>query len=162
MLTVQSLAPKLKNMEIKNESLVYQIERVINKFIFLEKKRKFSFKGIDLYPSEIHLMFLVKEKQATNATKMAEKLGVTKGAVSQALSRLEKKKILIKTKDPYAKNELTVSFTPLGEQAVEEFWEMKNTLHKQYDYYLATLPDNECDIIQRFLTYLEELLSSLQ
>ncbi len=148
-------------MAIKNEDLVQQIERVINKFIFLEKKRRFPYGDIDLYPSEIHLMFCVKEKQATNATKMAERLGVTKGAVSQVITRLVKKGILVKSRDPYAKNELTVSFTPLGEKAVEEFWQMKNEIHQQYDHYLATLNSQELDTLTRFLTYLEEMLSSL-
>jgi DNA-binding MarR family transcriptional regulator len=59
----------------------------------------------------IHLI-LVMSEQPTNATQMAQALHVTKGAVSQTISRLKKKGIIKKDKDPYLKNELTLMFTP--------------------------------------------------
>jgi DNA-binding MarR family transcriptional regulator len=46
-------------------------------------------------------------------------LQLTKGAVSQTISRLCKKGVLQKTKDPFQKNELTLCLTPLGQKALE-------------------------------------------
>ncbi|MGD9182483.1 MAG: MarR family transcriptional regulator, partial [Desulfobacterales bacterium] len=88
-----------------------QIMRVINKIIFSEKKKVMKFKGISLYPSEIHLLLVIKNDIDSNATKIAKQLSLTKGAISQTLSRLEKKGIIFKTKDPYNKNELNLSLT---------------------------------------------------
>ena len=56
-------------------------------------------------------MIAISESRATNATKIADELGVTKGAVSQTLTRLEKKGVLVKTKDASNKNELSLQFT---------------------------------------------------
>ena len=78
-------------MNTMNEMIKGQLQRVINKILFMKKKSLFLFQGVELYPSEVHLMLLIKGERATNATKMAAQLGVTKGAVSQTLSRLEKK-----------------------------------------------------------------------
>ena len=87
-------------MKTSTDKIKKQIIQVINKTIFKEKKKIFKFKGVSLYPSEVHLMLMIKNDIDTNATKIAKQLGVTKGAVSQTLSRLEKKDILLKTKDP--------------------------------------------------------------
>jgi DNA-binding MarR family transcriptional regulator len=148
-------------MDIHNDALVVQLMRIINKVIFLEKKSSFRHGDLKLYPSEIHLMLVIDEGQATNATEMAKRLAVTKGAVSQTLSRLEKKGVLHKTKDPYNKNELTASFTPLGQEAVEGYRELQASFHKLYAQYFSTLSESEREIIGRFLSQLEVITASL-
>ena len=100
---------KTDNQQIKQTTL-----RVINTLIFKEKKKVFRFNDVSLYPSEVHLMIAIKHGVNKNATEIAKLLGLTKGAISQTLSRLEKKGIIIKTKDPYKKNELTLSLTEFG------------------------------------------------
>jgi DNA-binding MarR family transcriptional regulator len=97
--------------------LTSQVQLIINQLLFLEKRKNLTFEGISLYPSEIHLMLETKGDQAVNATKIADKLGITKGAVSQTLARLEKKGIIEKIKDPYNKNELSIILTPMGKRA---------------------------------------------
>lgn len=148
-------------VDLKKHDFVKQLNKVINNFLFLERKRIFSFQGIDLYPSEIHLLLVIDEKQNTNATRMAERLGITKGAISQVLTRLQKKGVITKTKDPYSKNEITVSFTDVGAKAIKEFKKVKYQSDKQYNAYLATLNEHELEVLKRFLTYLEGITSKL-
>ncbi len=130
-------------MNRKNEAIVSQIMQVINKIIFMEKKNVIEYQGVRLYPSEIHLMLVIDEKHATNATKMARQLGVTKGAVSQTLSRLERKGILTKTKDPYNKNELTLAFTKLGTKVFAYYKTQLTAFLEKHDQYLSTLAGPE-------------------
>ena len=139
-----------------NAQMIRQIQRVINRIIFMEKQQRFEFEGIKLYPSEIHLLLIIDEKYATNATKMAEQLGVTKGAVSQTLSRLEKKGVLIKTKDPQKKNELTLAFTPMGAKAFEHYKAGTARFFEMHDAYLSTLSAGDREVIQQFLKQMEE------
>jgi DNA-binding MarR family transcriptional regulator len=70
-------------MTTTNEEIKEQIIQVINKTIFKEKKKIFKFKEVSLYPSEVHLMLVIKNKIDTNATEIAKQLGLTKGAISQ-------------------------------------------------------------------------------
>jgi len=100
-----------------------QLRRVVNQLLFLKKKRMFSFEGVDFFPSEVHLMLVVRDRVATNATRIAGELGVTKGAVSQSLSRLEGKGVLTKSRDPENKNELTLTFTPFGQRTLAHYRE---------------------------------------
>ncbi len=106
-------------------------------------------------------MGVVAGDKRINATAMAKELGVTKGAVSQTLSRLEKKGILYKTKDPHNKNELSAHFTELGKSAIENHHEMRASLNSEYEKYIATLPGREKEVIRRFLTHVEKFVDRL-
>ena len=144
----------------KNE-VASQLLRLINQGIFLEKKRKFTFEGIQLHPSEIHLMLETKGEQAVNATKVAERLGITKGAVSQTLVRLENKGIIEKTKDPYSRNELSIALTPLGKKAYEQqqamFYEFALGIENIFDQYSI----KEQEVIKDFLFKISNIIMTI-
>ena len=148
-------------MKRNNEMVLNDLQRFINKVLFLKKKSLFQFRGVKFYPSEIHLLLIIREKSATNATKMADELGVTKGAVSQTLTRLEKKGVLKKTKDPYKKNELTLSFTSFGTAAYKHYSSHAARILKKHNYYLKRFTDKEKKTIQRFLTEAEKILDEI-
>ena len=134
-----------------------QLQRVVNKILFLKRKSLFRFRGVEFFPSEVHLMLVIKEKIATNATRMAEELGVTKGAVSQGLTRLEKKGVLIKTKDPSNKNELTLTFTPFGTEVFRHYSQRAADLFDGPKGFLEQLTDVEKQAIQHFLVEVEKV-----
>ena len=133
-----------------------RLQRVINKILFLGKKRVFRFEGVDLFPSEVHLMMVIREGTSTNVTRMAEELAVTKGAVSQSLTRLEKKGVLVKTRDPSRKNELTLSFTPFGTRTLQHYQSHTAGFFEGPRSYLIGLSSGERRAIQGFLEELEE------
>lgn len=148
-------------MTYENRELLEQIFLFINKIIFLEKRNIFQLKGVKLYPSEIHLVLFINNERDSNITRIAEKLGLTKGAVSQTLTRLEKKNIVRKTKDPFNKNELTVSFTPFGKEVIGAYVKTLKDTHEQYDRYLSSLREEERSVIKKFIQHIEAMLDSL-
>jgi DNA-binding MarR family transcriptional regulator len=140
----------------KADQLIKQkIMQVINKAIFNEKKKIFNYEGVSLYPSEIHLMLAIKNGINTNATHIAKRLGITKGAVSQTLSRLEKKGMIQKTKNPYNKNELTISLTGFGKKAYELCLSTEARFMAAHDQYLKALSQSGKDTIIDFLRHME-------
>jgi DNA-binding MarR family transcriptional regulator len=149
-------------MGINNISLAEQILRISNKLIFLEKKSIIEHGDLKLYPSEIHLIDVIAKGQGINASKMAARLGVTKGAVSQTLARLEKKGVLNKTRDPQNKNELTVHFTPLGKKILEEQKKLRTTFYEEYSKYFSNIPEKEEVIIMGFLRKMGDLFDGLK
>jgi DNA-binding MarR family transcriptional regulator len=148
-------------MENIKNTLGDQILRISNKLLFLEKKSILEHGDLKLYPSEIHLITMIDEGQDINASKMAIGLGVTKGAVSQTLARLEKKGILNKTKDPQNKNELTVHFTPLGKDILKKNQRRRASIQKQYSKYFSDISEKERGIIGNFLTKMEKFFDSI-
>ena len=143
------------------ETFADRISRTINKLIFLEKKSIVEIDGVRLFPSEIHLLLVIAEDRLINAITMAKKLGISKGAVSQTLTRLENKGILTKEKDPAYKNEITAHFTPLGEAALQQHYTRQATLLAEYDAYLETLSKADKQVIQKFLLHVEAFIDRL-
>jgi DNA-binding MarR family transcriptional regulator len=144
--------------ELQYPQAVSQILEMVDRILQIEKRKHVAVEGVELYPSEIHLMLHVADEQSTNLTRIAERLGITKGALSQTLGRLERKGMLLKSKDPQAKNELTVSFTPEGQRALKQFRALKSAVEARYDRYLAELDEGEREAIGRFLARMNELL----
>jgi DNA-binding MarR family transcriptional regulator len=124
---------------------------IINQFIFTERKKIFAFEGVSLYPSEIHLLLVINRDQPVNATRIADKLGITKGAVSQTITRLQKKGIIIKENDPHNKNELILSLTSLGRRAFDKYQELQNSVAESLFSIFSTYSPEEQEIIKRFL-----------
>lgn len=137
-----------------------KLQSIVDKLLFLEKRNIFEYQGTRLFPSEIHLMLAVHKegRRARNATRIARQLGITKGAVSQSLSRLIKKGILAKTKDPASKNELTLTFTNAGKQALKQLLKWKDKLSEEHNKLLNSFSEQDKGAILRFLTRLEQAL----
>lgn len=104
-------------------------------------------------------MLLIDEIQANNATEMAQRLGVTKGAISQTISRLVKKGLVEKSKDPFNKNEITLIFTTSGQEALNKYRALRAFLQSHFDDYFSTLSEEERQTIHHFLSRLEATLS---
>lgn len=138
------------------------IRRLLNRMIFLDKRSVFCHGSLRLYPSEIHLMQVIKEGPGVNAGRIAQRLGVSNGAVSQTLARLERKGVINKTKDPSLKNELTVILTGAGKAALHGFEEEQAEAVHSFSAYLTSLSGNELKIIEAFLAHIEEFLKRLR
>jgi DNA-binding MarR family transcriptional regulator len=142
--------------------LALRIRRVINRFIFLEKRSVLRLGELRLHPSEIHLMQVIRERADLNAGEMAQRLGVSNGAVSQTLARLEKKGVIRKAKDSSLKNRVTATFTPTGKEAIQRFENERAASAASFSNYLAGLSEAEREVIESFLAHLEKLLDELE
>ena len=136
---------------IEDKELVNKILENISKLTFLDKRKVFTHEKTKLYPSEIHLLFYIHDGQDKNLTKIAKYLGLTKGAISQTLSRLQKKGVIIKEPDSTRKNELHVTFTMKGKNLMKHVIEVKKTLGLEYLDYIKTLSEDQKELISNFL-----------
>jgi DNA-binding MarR family transcriptional regulator len=133
-------------------------ERVTNRLVFLEKRYAFHHGDLVLHPSEIHLLLAISREPMANATGLAGRLGITKGAVSQILKKLEGKGIVTKHVDPSQKNEVTMTFTKRGQQALDTFAAERHSALKPFNHYLAALTPKERATINAFLEHAEAIL----
>ncbi len=106
-------------------------------------------------------MQVIRERPGLNAGEMAQKLGVSNGAVSQTLARLERKGVIKKYREPALKNRVTAAFTDLGKEAIERFEEKQASSGKSFSTYLAGLSERDRKIIGSFLSQVEEFLNRL-
>jgi DNA-binding MarR family transcriptional regulator len=148
-------------MHPEPRKLAGQIRRVTNRLIFLEKRTVFRHEGLRLHPSEIHLMQVIAEHPDLSAGEIAQKLGVSNGAVSQTLARLERKGVITKAKDPSLKNRVSAAFTASGREAIQRFEEDLASSLESFSNYLAGLSDRERQVIGSFLSNVDEFLKGL-
>jgi len=137
-----------------------RIAQVVNKTIFAGRRRVVSLDGVRLHPSEVHLILVIADG-AVNATRIAERLGVTKGAVSQTLSRLEGKGMIVKERDPHNQNELVLSLTGPGERARELCRAGEQAFTRAHETYLEKLDAHEREVVLDFLLHLEKVMDDL-
>ena len=136
---------------INDEKLVHKILESISKITFLDRRRVVVYEKTKLFPSEIHLLLFIYAGSDKNLTKIAEHIGLTKGAISQTLSRLQKKGIVKKEPDTNKKNELHILFTNKGEKLMKHVIKLKSSLSSEYLNYIKTLSDEKKQAISDFL-----------
>lgn len=142
----------------KEQDIAQSWRNLVNKLVFLEKRYVFKHGGLELHPSELHVMMAICAEPQANATKLASMLGVTKGAASQTLKRLETKRMIVKRRDPTQKNEVTSTFTRLGRAALEQFQSQRSAIHKRFENYLASLSESQAKTVCEFLKEAQAML----
>ena len=140
---------------IENVELVRKIIGCMTRISSLDKKRSLMHGDLVLKSSEIHLLMFLHYIQHTNITEISNMMGITKGAVSQTLSRLEKKDIISKNIDKTRKNELHVEITEKGEKLMQLIQAHLNS--KLMDY-VEGLSEDEKATISDFLDMILSLI----
>ena len=103
--------------------------RIINKFKVLEKIPIDHGTGDLLYASEINTLEIIGKFPGITMTQLAQKRGVTKGAVSQVVAKLVKKQLVTKNQAPDNDKVLPLELTNAGEVAFENH----EKFHEKYD-----------------------------
>ncbi len=143
----------------QDRELVAKILDSIATLVSLDKKRVVTHKGEKLHPSEVQLLMFLYHVQDTNITAIAKEMGLTKGAISQTLSRLQKKGIISKEMFPEKKNELHVRFTESGDELMNQLNKGKKSIEGKYRRYIQTLSKKEKDAISAFLDKMVSIMS---
>jgi DNA-binding MarR family transcriptional regulator len=132
MRTVEDIMPNMR-----------ELGRVLVKYSMIER-RAFDFGvGMDLYPAEIHTISVIDRMGPSGVNDIALESGVTKGAVSQLVTKLVKKGLLEKESDPENGARVIVKLTSLGKKASENHYNFHLEHDQVFINYLRLLDDNE-------------------
>jgi DNA-binding MarR family transcriptional regulator len=96
------------------ENLLDVLDRVITRVDAMHAPSHDFGTGVPLYRAEIHTIRAIGSNPAVNVTKLAEHMGVTKGAVSQTVNKLVRKGLVRKTRAPGNAKEVLLELTDLG------------------------------------------------
>ncbi len=148
----------MKKMATSPFSLVARFSRISKLWQQQESKpRKFGTEG-DLSGSEIHVIEVVGLNEGLSVTNLAKQLGVTKGAVSQKLKRLESKGFVVKEVDPANTSRMTVSLSTKGKVAYYSHLQWHETMDGGFRKYFVNLPEDKIRFLEEFLSLLEQFL----
>jgi DNA-binding MarR family transcriptional regulator len=142
---------------MENEKLIIhgKFQSILSLAKKMEKVQKSFGTGEMMSHSEIHLLEIVGDTKGLSVTDISRHLGITKGAVSQSLKRLDKKGFITKETDPENLSRSIVSLTSKGQTA---YWSHKHwheTMDGGFLKYLDELDDESFEIIVDFLVRVE-------
>ena len=136
--------------------------RVINKIIRNEKAPKHYGVDVLLHPSEIHMVMFIGNNKGNHLSELARIVGVTRGAVSQVVAKLEKKGLVEKEEDPDNHLKTVPVLTSKGQVA---YWNHEQQ-HEKADIelfaFMDRLSDKEVGVIENFLRHLEKMADNHQ
>jgi DNA-binding MarR family transcriptional regulator len=101
---------------MKNElqPLIDLFLRILHMYSVIERKPKDYGTGDLLYFTEIHTISMIGKNRKVNMTRLAEMMGVTKGAISQTVRKLVHKD-LIRKENSTNKKEFSLSLSEKGQ-----------------------------------------------
>lgn len=112
---------------------------------------------VDIYKSEIHIIQLIGYYDNLHVSEIARKFGVTKGAISQALKKLESKELIKKHLDQTNNTRILVRLTAKGKQAYFNHEEYHKKSDEDFYAYINRLTDHELEIILTFMEKASEM-----
>ncbi|WP_081300614.1 MarR family winged helix-turn-helix transcriptional regulator [Clostridium beijerinckii] len=152
----------MMNLNFDNKlKISYTLLRLVTKLSELDKQTSYYGTDKQLFEAEIHMIKAIKESEGIHVIGLAEKLGVTKGAVSQIITKLQKKGMTIKEIDPNNLSRLIIRLTPKGEIAYLHH----EKIHQDFDVLVNNIlndsSDEEKTFLKKFLNSLEEKVDTL-
>lgn len=147
-----------KNTEIFN--IVHQkFARIVGLYEKLERMPRTYGTDELLTSSEIHLIETIGDhNEELSVTDLANFMGVTKGAISQRLKKLENKLLTGKKEDPENSSRSIVELTSKGKAAYFAHKHWHETMDGGFKEYMENLQPEQIQYLEDFLELFETFL----
>lgn len=146
----------------QREKLAADVEkyftRIHNKLSKLEKKSIDFGTGDRLFASELHTIQAIGENRGKTITELSGYFGITKGAVSQIISKLKRKKCVAKARSKANVKEIDISLTAKGWKVFESHKRLHLEMDGELLGFMATLSERQ---IGEFFTILHKIEKNL-
>ncbi len=149
-----------------SEEIIELFIRLANKYKALEKIPVDYGIGADLYHSERHLIDQIGDHPEMNITELARYLGVTKGAISQTVKKLEDKGVVTRYKGAENEKEVFLEFSDIGRKIYKKHKEVnKESIIPLYEELKKYSDDKVYFMVEMFKwmdTFLDDSKTKMQ
>lgn len=136
-----------------------RVYRIINQYNAKTKKpRRYCGGTLTLYGAETHMLERIGSAPGITATRLAEDLAVTKGAVSQTVAKLRDKGLI--QREPAAANAGGLFLTERGRTVFEEHRALHQAMLEQIEAVLREAPEQTRRDLNRLLEIVEQALDT--
>lgn len=126
----------------------------------LDQKTRYYGTDVPIFYSEIHIIMAIAEHPGIHVGGLAEILGVTKGAVSEILKKLEKKDLIIKEIDNLNLSRYSLNLTEKGKKAHKNHMYYHSVLNNMVKAELQNASTPELEFLSTFLSSLSKKVKS--
>lgn len=141
--------------------MTYAFNRIVAKLNRAESKPRDFGTGVIIFHAEIHTIEAIGNHPDINLTTLAQILGVTKGAVSQMIRKLESKSLIELKRQADNEKEIIPVLTELGQEALHSHARFHKTFYGQIEDWMKTLSDNERDKIIEMFEMIEKFADEM-
>ena len=152
---------KLLNMNTEIKEIFNLSEKMIFEVVAREKRPIILPDGEKIYRFEIHMIDLIGKNEGITVNELAKLLNVTKGAVSQVITKLEKSNIVNKIKAINNRKNVNLFLTTKGKAIFEEHKQFHDNIDNKIAAKFSKYSKNEIELIKSVLSDLQEVLSQL-
>jgi len=149
----------MSRTEEQFERLLDLLESVMSRMGAMHSAPRDFGTGVNLHRAEIHTVHAIGEVPGGNVTRLAEHMGVTKGAVSQIVSKLVSKGLVKKSSAPDNAKEVLLDLTALGRRGFENHqrfhMKMFDVVREHFGEKLETRLDETIKVMEDFVRVLD-------
>ena len=138
-----------------SKQLLASFLRMVNKYNAMERHPVRYGTGPAFYHSERHLLDVFRDHPELNITALAERAGVTKGAISQAVAKLERKGAVERHKGSGDDKQVLVRLTPLGREITEHHQQVNEHTVNRLFHLIAERPQEQVDFLREVFAWIE-------
>lgn len=138
-------------MKKNGKELIHTLLKIIYKIMEMEEKIQNYGTDVKISISEIHILDTVISNPGIHISGIAKKRGVTRGAISQLVKKMEKKGLLSKLPDPENLSRLMINLTKKGIIAQRTHNELHKLFNRMIEESLKSMSEEEKSSIEKFL-----------
>ncbi len=132
--------------------------RLINKYNRIASKPRCYGTDELLYTAEVHIIAAVGSRSKTTVTELSEQMGITKGAISQTLKKLEGKGYICRCVSEKRRNEVHITLSEKGQKV----YEYHNAMHGNTREIIEKNLDSETEqAVYRLMKVLDDMLDTI-
>lgn len=135
--------------------------RLLNKYHQKAKTAKTYGTEELLYAAEVHMIEIIGSFDKITTTKLAQVLGITKGAVSQTASKLVNKGLIVKDTSPEKGNEIWITLSESGEKVFAYHRNMHAAMLEEIDQVLKKLPPESIAAVDQIIQIIDRSLDRM-
>jgi DNA-binding MarR family transcriptional regulator len=134
-------------------------EKLISELVAREKRPHLLPDGSKVYRFELHIIDLIGKNRGITVNELAQALKVTKGAVSQVITKLEKEGAVEKVRNENNRKNVNLYLTPKGEKVFEGHKRFHDNINSKLDAYFEKYSLRETDMIKSLLLEISGLFA---
>ncbi|MFH0736842.1 MAG: MarR family transcriptional regulator [bacterium] len=147
------------NTEIKE--IIGLSEKFLFEIVAREKQPIILPDGEKIYRFEIHLIDLIGKNEGITVNELAKLLNVTKGAVSQVITKLDKNNIVNKIKTANNRKNVNLYLTTKGKAIFEGHKQFHDNIDNKIVEKFSKYSKNEIELIKSALGEVQNILSGI-
>ena len=143
---------------LRKNHICFALLSLVNQFYKLERQCRNFGTDVEIHLAEIQMIMTIHNAQGIHVNGLAEKLGITKGSVSEMLRKLERKGLVRKEKDPLKMTRLNIYLTDKGLLAHQNHI----CLHQKLDnLVIEAASEHGPELLKSFTSLLNDILMRL-